>query len=134
VITPVLDTIVAIEVLLLLHAPPVTAMERVEGMPTHTLPGPVMEGSDVLTVTVVVAKHPAASVYEIVAVPEPTALTTPVDPTVATEASLVLQLPPVLMSLSVEVEPAQSVVGPVMPAGIGLTVTTTPVLQPVGSV
>jgi hypothetical protein len=56
--------------------------------------------------------------------PPPTAVTTPVELTVATAVLLVLHEPPGLASLSVTVEPWHAVAGPVMAAGIATTVTT----------
>ena len=62
-------------------------------------------------------------------------LTTPlVDPTVAHELLLLLQVPPAVASLRPIVEPVQTVFKPVMPAGAGLTVTGAVIAQPVGNV
>ena len=71
----------------------------------------------------VVVIHPVGSVYVIVAVPAFTPLTTPLEePTVATDISLLLQVPPP-PSLNVVVAPAQTVVVPEIAEGNGLTVT-----------
>jgi len=58
----------------------------------------------------------------------------PVEPTVATEPSLLLHAPPLVVSLSVVVDPAHTLMVPVIAdtVGNGLTVTTevTVVTQP----
>lgn len=51
-------------------------------------------------------------------------VTTPVELIVATEALLLLQVPPAVASLSVEVPPTVVVAMPDIAAGIGVTVTT----------
>jgi hypothetical protein len=57
---------------------------------------------------------------------------TPVDtPAVAIVASLVLQLPPVVMLLSVVLVPEQALKTPEIEAGVELTVICTVALQPV---
>jgi hypothetical protein len=66
VTTPVVETTIAIAVLLLLHVPPEVASVRVMGAPlTETLDGPLMdagaEGS-ATTLTNIVALHPLARV------------------------------------------------------------------------
>ena len=58
------------------------------------------------------------------AVPAPIPVTMPVDdPTEASHYGLMLQEPPVAVSVSVIVEPMQTDAGPPMAAGIGLMVT-----------
>jgi hypothetical protein len=67
--------------------------------------------------------------------PALTPVTTPLDePTVASAGLLVLHVPPALASESVVVEPAQTVVTPVIEAGSGLTVTGIVMKQVVGNV
>jgi hypothetical protein len=59
-------------------------------------------------------------------------LTKPVvNPTDATDAALLLQVPPVEPSVKAEVEPRQRLVKPDIPAGIGFTVITSALAQPV---
>jgi len=66
------------------------------------------------------------------AVPEVAPETIPeVEPTVATLVLLLVQLPPAVRLLSVKEEPGHTVLGPVMDAGSGLTVTTVVFEQPV---
>ena len=61
----------------------------------------------------------------IIEVPIATPETTPeADPTVATPVLLLLHVPPVTASVSVVVEPVQSVTVPRMAVGVGFTVTT----------
>jgi hypothetical protein len=58
-------------------------------------------------------------------VPVVTPLTMPDDePTVATVVLLLIQVPPAVASVTVIVEPAHTLVGPLIAAGAGLTVTT----------
>ena len=67
--------------------------------------------------------------------PADTPVTTPVvPPTVATSVLPLLHTPPLVTSLSVVVEPAQTTVTPVTAAGIGLTVIGVTTKQPVGIV
>ena len=61
--------------------------------------------------------------------------TTPVDvPTVATDVLLLVQVPPPVASNNGVVEPGQTVITPVMPAGVRLTVAVALIKQPVGNV
>jgi len=56
------------------------------------------------------------------------------DPTVATAASVLLQVPPVMVSVHVVVRPIHTVAAPVITDGIGVTVTVAVEKQPVGMV
>ena len=59
----------------------------------------------------------------ITAVPTETPVTTPVvEPTVATPVLLLVQMPPEVASVKVDVEPTQTEVNPDITAGSGLTV------------
>jgi hypothetical protein len=70
-----------------------------------------------------------------VAVPDETPLTTPLPvPTVATEVLLLLQVPPVVASLSVKVEATHTVEEPDIEDGAPLTVTLVVAMQPVPSI
>ena len=65
------------------------------------------------------------------AVPADTPVTFPVaEPTVATDVLLLLQVPPLVTSDSGIEKPTQTTAGPVIAAGIGLTVTTVVVKHP----
>lgn len=68
------------------------------------------------------------------AVPAATPVTIPVDPTVATNELLLLHAPPVVVSVSVVLSPAQTLAVPPMAAGKLFTVTTVVVAQPSGNV
>ena len=69
-----------------------------------------------------------------VAVPGVTSATTPVEPTVATEALSLLHVPPLTASLSVILNCGQLDAVPVMPGIEAITFTEVAVVQPVGSV
>ena len=86
-----------------------------------------------LTVTVTVLRQPVPSVYVITGVPAATPVTMPVEPIVASVASLVLHVPPEVTSVNDTGKPTHTVAVPVMAAGNGLTVTTEVDLQPVGN-
>jgi len=66
-----------------------------------------------------------------IAVPADTPVTIPEVPVVAMPAALLLQVPPLVASLNVVVEPEQIVTVPVMAAGKGLTVMPCMAVQPV---
>ena len=131
---------VATEPSLLLHTPPLVASLRVVVEPAHTLIVPVIADTvgNGLTVTVdvtiVTQPKPLVTVYDIVTIPADTPLTMPVEPTVATNVLPLLHTPPLVASLNVVVEPAHTLMVPVIAdtVGNGLTVTTevTVVTQP----
>ena len=75
-------------------------------------------------VAIVVVKQPVGKVYVMVEIPNPTPVTMPVLPTVATDVVPLAQLPPDEDELSIVVVPGHAVVVPVMAAGNGFTVTT----------
>jgi hypothetical protein len=82
-------------VLLLVHVPPAVAEERVVVEPTFTVDKPVIGAGAAITVTTTDAAQPPLKTYEIVAVPDATPVTIPLEePTVATEALLLLHTPP----------------------------------------
>lgn len=114
VITPVSDPAVAIEVLLLLHAPPVGVPVSVIAVPTQAVPAPLIAGV-IFTVIALVTK-PVPTVYVIVATPAATPLTMPPGFILATSGLLLLHVPPGVMSFSVVVVPVHTVVLPVIGA------------------
>jgi hypothetical protein len=128
---------VAIPSSLLLHVPPETVLASGILSPVHTLDEPVnvpAVGAE-LIVTVVVTKQPEDAAYEIVAVPTPAPVTTPVVAlTVATEGVLLDHVPPAGELLSVVPTPTQVVAVPVMPDGSEFTLTVTIRAQPVDNV
>lgn len=107
--------------------------------PEQTDNVPVIGAGNGLTVTVMEAEQPVASIYVQTVVDVVTTLlsadTIPVDdPIVATEVTLLVHVPPGIASLRLVTDPAQTDVLPVMFAGKGFTVTTTDRAQVVGSV
>jgi hypothetical protein len=95
---------------------------------------PVIAAGKGLTVTTAVAIQPVDNVYVITGVPAAIPLTTPVGNTVASNGSPLLQLPPVLPSLNVVVNPGHTLITPVITDGNGFTVIGQTALQPPGKV
>jgi hypothetical protein len=96
------------------------------------VPGVVVAETVITLVTVAVPQGPV-TVSEIVTVPAATPVTTPEDePTVATLGLLVLHMPDAPEeSVRVIVEPAHTVVGPViLEAVVAITVTVLCIVQP----
>jgi hypothetical protein len=134
IITPELGSIVATDVLLLVHVPAAFALASVAVKPSHTDIEPVIAAKG-LTVIFVVAVQPVGRVYVIVAVPATIPVTTPVaETTVATEVLLLLHVPPVDVLVNAIVKPSHTVDEPDMAAGSGLTVITAVLIQPVPNV
>ena len=103
---PVVSITLAVSIRLLVQVPPGVRSVSAVVEPTHTPSVPVIAGSDDVTVITTERVQPDGEVYITVEVPEATPLTTPVDdPTVATEVVLLLQVPPVVASVSVLVKP-----------------------------
>ena len=128
---------VAIVVALLLHAPDGVVLPSVLVPPMQLASVPVMLAGKGLTVTGVVAKQPLANEYVIFGVPAATPVTIPVPvPTSATDVLLLLQLPKPEGSLRLIVLPTHTLntVDAVIGSGVGFTVTTVVVKQPVASV
>ena len=129
---PVDEPIVAIELLLLLHAPPAVVSFKFIVEPTHTGFVPVIAVIG-LTVTIVVVKQPVLSKYVIVVVPAAIPVTLPDDPIVAIAVLLLLHEPLPDALLNVVVKPTHTFAMPEMAVGNGLIVTTDVALQPVGN-
>jgi hypothetical protein len=126
---PVEGSMVAIEVLLLLHVPPGVASLKVMVLPVHTTAAPVIIASG-FTKMAVVAVHPAGVVYVMVADAGAMPETTPdVTPTGAATGSLLDHVPPVTASLNVTVLPWHTVALPVT-GSIGLILTGMAITQP----
>jgi hypothetical protein len=109
---PVIDAFV----LFRLHVPPAEVSLIVTAAPVHKVGGACIGRGEIPTVTDVAVCHPLA-VYVMVAVPVYTelALTTPVPATTeAINALLLLQVPPVVLLLSVSVPPWHIDVAPVI--------------------
>jgi len=73
------EPLIAMGVLLVLHAPPVVASLNIVVSPSHILAVPVGVAGNGFTVTIVVATHPTADVKLIVATPAFTPVTIPVE-------------------------------------------------------
>ena len=91
-------------------------------MPTQTLAVPLITEGVANTVTTVVEVQPGPEPYEMSAVPPETAVTTPVEPTVAIAGSA-LDHTPVPVTLSVNVLPPHRYTEPVIAPGAVVTVT-----------
>jgi hypothetical protein len=123
--------IVATNILLLLHVPPAVASAWVTVVPLHNTFGPVIASGVANTVMTALAVQPSGRAVTIVAVPANTPVTTPVvAPTLAMVVGVLLQVIPVVTSLNVMVEPSHTDDGPVIGAGVALTVTITVAWQP----
>jgi hypothetical protein len=135
-VIPVIKPLETVALALLIpHDPPAAESIKVILAPTHTLLAPVMcpASGKGFTVIVVVVVHPVGNVYVIIVVPAEMPATTPaVNPTIAMLVLSLFQVP-LPPSLKVVFEPAQTIVGPVIAEGKGLTDTTVATLQPVGS-
>ena len=104
--------------------PPATEAVRLITEPAQTVVGPeiVPVGVPVVMVTeavVLAVPQLPEIVYVIVAVPAAIPVTTPDVLTVATEASLVVHVPPPTVSANVVVPPTHAVVVPVMVPALG---------------
>ena len=122
VTTPVPAPIVATAALELDHAPPPLVSVKVVVLPWQTDFVPLIISSTKI-VTVVVVTHPAGVTYVMIVDPGPTPVTTPLfSPIVATPGLLLVHVPPVTASASVDVPPAHILVTPVI-AGAVFTVT-----------
>ena len=131
---PVTNPVVLIEailVLLLVHTPPLTLLERAEVVLTHNARVPEMSaevGNGLTETTVktsVTQPKPLVTVYVIVVVPEETPVTTPLVFTVPIVGTLLLHTPPVVALARVIVPPMHTLFAPVIAAtvGSGLTIT-----------
>lgn len=131
---PELLPTVATEVLLLVHVPPDILPDKVVVVPEQSTDVPLMVAEG-CTVTTVVAKQPVPNiVYVIVAVPDDTPVTVPLELTVAIVVLLLLQVPPNVVLVSEVVPPVHKLVVPLMADGSGLTVNVANTPQPVGRV
>lgn len=131
VTTPPVAT-VALAVLLLVHAPPVTVEDIVAVAPTVTpvAPDNVPADGSALMVAVVIDLHPAI-VRVIFAVPALTPVSKPVDaPTVATAVLPLFHVAPVPLAVSVLVAPWQMLAGPDVILGDAFTVMAFVAMQP----
>jgi hypothetical protein len=126
--------IIAMLVFLLLHAPPDIVSLNVSVELLHSIVLPLIAPADGVLVTVITTLATADPqerliLYFIVSVPGVTPVTMPVLLTVATPVFVLLQVPPVPVSLSVAVLPAHKTLVPVI-AGTPATFTVSVALQP----
>ena len=124
-VTVPVEPIAAIPELLLVHVPPTIPSASVVVSPTQTVAVPVIGFGNGLTVAVIITKHPVdKEVYDIIGLPPEIPATTPVlEPTVACNVLLLLQKPPVVISVNVTVDPTHTTGVPPIGAGFGFTVT-----------
>ena len=120
-VVAVVAPIVANVGLLLVQVPP-AELVRVTVLPVHTVLLPVIAEGNPLTTNGVLTKQPVAGmVYIILGVPaiRPVIVA---DPTIDTSAGILLvQTPPAVTSVSTVDDPTQTVVVPVIAAGVALT-------------
>ena len=115
----------------LVQEPPAEPSPRGMDAVTQTGTTPEIGAGSGLTLCGAVIIQPVGSVYVIVAGPEATPVTVPVEPTTVAIAVLLLaQVPPVLASVSVTEEPGHTDARLPIAAGSGLTVTTIELVQP----
>lgn len=132
VTTPDVELIVAVPASLLLQVPPGVKLVTVPVAPTHTADVPPIAPGLALTVTVLVTLQPVGNVYDICDVPAVNPFTMPsAEPMVAIAGLLLAHVPPAGVEPSVVAEPAQIDAVPVITVGIGFTVTSRVVEQPV---
>ena len=123
VTTPVVLLIVAIEILLLDHVPPVTAFESVIFAKAHTEEEPeIIPGIGLIVIDIVILQ-PVEAVYVMITVPAFTPVTTPDKLPILAFELLALHVPPVVKSPKVVVWPWQTLEDPVIEDGSGITVT-----------
>lgn len=122
--------IVAINVLLLFHVPPIVASLSVVVKLAHTLTAPMIGVITPTTFTVAVLVQPEASVYVTEVLPTLTPVTIPVDRSiVAIAVLLLLHVPPVVASDKVVCVPVHTFIFPVI-GKAAFTVTETVALHP----
>jgi hypothetical protein len=129
--------IVACDVLLLDHVPPLVPSVNAVVEPTHTFVTPAINAGNGLTVTCAEITQPLADVYVMFDVPVVRPVTVPLPaPIVATDVVALFHEPPVSASVSPVVPPpAQTVSVPPIGEGVGYIVTVVVAgAQPVVSV
>ena len=129
VMFPVAGTAVAINVLPLLQVPPVVMLLSTPVAPTHMCGTPVIPNGSGFIVTVADTTQPPR-IYDTVAVPGLTLLTSPELVMVATDNGVMTHEPVEAVSVNNDVAPMHMLILPPMAAGPGLTVTTFVMVQP----
>jgi hypothetical protein len=101
-------------------------------VPMQTLGVPVIAPGEVMTVAVCVTLHVPPSEYVMIAVPTVIPVNVPVpEPTVATVALLLVQVPPLIPSLRVTLVPSHRPTNPPITEGEGETVIVVVAKHPV---
>jgi hypothetical protein len=125
----------AINELLLDHAPPASALLNAVVLPIHTFNEPVIAAGNEFTVAIAVMIQLVGSLYVIVVLPTATPVINPVLAfIVAVAGVLLLHVPPDVASVNTVVADGQIASVPPIAAGIGLTVAVFVLIHPVGSV
>lgn len=127
--TPVVEPIVATDVVPLLHVPPTVEVLNVVDAPWQILVVPVMAAGNGITVNVFVVKQLLGSVYVIIVVPGAGVADTPPTtpdaiPTVPIAGVLLVHVPAGTAWVNVVVRPSHTEEAPVIATGAGVTVTT----------
>jgi len=126
-------SIVATVVSELLHEPPEVVVVNEIELPEQRLFEPDIGVGSGFTLIAIVAKQPAGRVYVIVATPALKPVTNP--PLIeATEISELDHEPPLEVSVNERVLLAQTILAPVIEAGVGLTVISSETEHPVGKI
>lgn len=125
------EPIVATEVLLLVHVPPLVALVSVVVDPVHNTEGPVMPAGLVMTLIVIWLVQPPGAMYLITEVPGEMPPTIPDGVMLATSVLLLVHAPPVPGAMSGDVLPTHTDSGPVMAPAAALTVTSLVEVHPV---
>lgn len=131
---PVEAPTVATDAFALDQAPPAGELVNVVVLATQVLAVPEIIAGNGFTVAVTDRKQPVGKTYDTIEVPAETPLIMPlVLPMRATEVLPLIQVPPMVMSVRVAVEPSHITGVPDIAAGTAFTVMTVVVRQPVGS-
>ena len=116
-----------------LQFPPDVVLPSDIELPEQTVFEPDIKAGSGLTVIAFVAKQPAGSVYVIMTAPALIPVTIP--PLIeTTEISELDHEPPLVLSVNDRVLPAQTILAPVIAAGVGLTVISSETEHPVGKI
>ena len=128
-VVPVKDVTAAIPADALLHVPLEVLQYNVVLLPEHTVDTPVIAEGTGPTVTTCVLAQPLPVVYDMVATPADTPVTTPELFTVAFDGLLLLHAPPPVLHANASVLPVHTALPPVIAAGIVFTVATADLKQ-----
>ena len=130
---PVMEPIVATDVLLLLHVPEPGASDKIALAPLQMCVIPRIAPGCRFTVAMVVVLQPVGNVYVILVVPATSPERIPEVPIVATLRLLLLHVPPEVALLSAVTAPAHTLPVPEIGAGATFTVSIAVLKQPAAS-